>query len=68
MLNSLSVKWVSPTTIDVFTGKGWGNWTRFNIKRIKHQIYLEKAGGMSVDQDVFKFLCNNLDKSFPCDL
>lgn len=60
-LSNIEIKWLSPTSLDVFVGKGWYNWTRFNIKRIKGKVYLEKVNGGSLDAAVFKQLCKDLE-------
>ncbi len=61
MNSKVELKWIDSNTVDVFTGKGWGNWTRFTVKRIKGRVYLTKTGGQALDQDVYKDLCKSLE-------
>ena len=52
--------YVNPDVVDVFTGKGWENWSRFELKRMKGRVYPQKVGGKSLTQDQFKELCESL--------
>ena len=52
---------VSPTCIDVFTGVGWYNWSRFDIKRIKGKVFLHKVNGKPLKAEEFKELCQHLE-------
>jgi len=61
-LSTIEVQKVDHDVVDVFTGKGWDNWTRFKVKRIKGRVYLEKLNGQSLDSGVFKQLCSDLEK------
>jgi len=54
------VKPLSRELIDVFFEKGWNNWARFEIKRIKGKAFLIKKGGMALPNALFKQLCQEL--------
>jgi hypothetical protein len=45
------IKTVNKTTIDVFVGVGWDNWTRFEIMRDKGQKYLRHVAGDRADRE-----------------
>lgn len=46
--------------VDVFVDKGWDNWTRFDMKRIKGKVYLTKTSGKPLTSEQFKKLCEDL--------
>ena len=54
------IYFISPTCIDVFTGTSWYNWSRFDIKRIKGKVFLNKVNGKPLKADEFKDLCQYL--------
>ncbi len=63
--SGVEVKFLDNDTVDVFTGKGWDNWTRFTIKRMKGKVFLSKVSGQSLDREVFKKLCKELETLQP---
>lgn len=46
--------------VDVFTGKGWGNWTRFEVTRSNGKAFLKKVAGQPMSNEDFKALCEAL--------
>lgn len=58
----MKILYVSDSIVDVFTGKGWENWTRFEIKHIKGKVYPKKIGGKAMDSKDFQTLLTELTK------
>jgi len=58
--SDLEVKFIDRNHCDVFFGKGWENWTRFEIKRIKGKVFPIKLQGAPLPSETFKELCKNL--------
>ena len=56
----MDYKFLDESTVDVFTGQGWGNWTRFSIKRANGKVFCTKIAGKPMDSDDFKLLCQTL--------
>jgi hypothetical protein len=54
----MKIKSVNPHTIDVFTGMGWDNWTRFQIIKSQKKQFLKKIGGKSVPSEEMDTLRN----------
>lgn len=54
----MKVKNVNPYVIDVFTGFGWDNWTRFQIIKTKGRQFLKKIAGISVTAEEMETLRN----------
>ena len=54
------INFLDDTTVDVFLGDGWDNWTRFNVKRVKGKVFLTKTHGKAVKSEEFKELCSHL--------
>jgi len=53
---------LNENVVDVFTGKGWDNWTRFEIKFIKGKVYPKKIGGQAMESRDFQTLLTELTK------
>jgi hypothetical protein len=53
---SFEIRYVGKGLVDVFTGKGWNNWSRFELKDRK--IVLVK--GQPVSKEVYKQLWSEL--------
>lgn len=54
------IKHLDDTRVDVFVDKGWENWTRFEIKRVKGKVYPTKVAGKPLTTEQFKKLCEDL--------
>lgn len=55
-------KQVNDTTIDVFTGKGWDNWTRFEVSHKHGRLFLKMVKGTPMSKEDFKKLYEELNK------
>lgn len=54
------VKKLNDKTIDVFVGKGWNNWSRFNIEYQKGRMLLKLIKGSPMRNEDFKELFTQL--------
>lgn len=54
-------KYLTMDVIDVFFGTGWYNWARFEIRRIKGRVYLNKINGRAIPNTMFADLCKELE-------
>ena len=57
---AIVVKKLDNDHCDVFFGKGWDNWARFEIKRIKGKVFPIKQQGIALPNETFKELCQIL--------
>ena len=55
-----TVRVLNENTIDVFMDYGWLNWTRFEMKRMKGKVFLNKVGGKPLSEQDFRALCQQL--------
>lgn len=55
-------KLLNPDCVDVWVGNGWEAWSRFEIKRIKGHVFLNKVGGRHMQPEAYKVLCQRLEK------
>lgn len=53
-------KQVNDTTIDVFTGKGWSNWTRFEVSHKHNKLFLKMVKGTPMSKEDFHQLYETL--------
>lgn len=56
-------KYVNEDIIDVWFGSGWYNWVRFEIKRLKGNLYLHKVNGRSLPNEMFFQLVRELNNA-----
>lgn len=56
----IEVQPLSEERVDVFTGTGWYNWTRFEVRRIKGRVFLNKINGKPIKDEEFKAVCHAL--------
>ena len=55
------LKFVNHNVIDVFFGLGWNNWARFEIRRIKGKVFLNKIAGCPLPNKLFSEICLQLE-------
>ena len=56
------VKQASDTVVDVFTGKGWSNWTRFEVQHKQGKLHLRLVKGSPMSKEDFHNLYEDLSK------
>lgn len=56
------VKNFNDTTIDVFTGKGWDEWSRFHVSFVKDRLFLKLVKGRPMSKENFSTLYKSLVK------
>jgi hypothetical protein len=59
---SILVKKASETVLDVFTGKGWSNWSRFDLIHEKGRPILKLIKGKPMSKEDFKQLYSEVCK------
>ena len=55
-------KFLNEDVIDVWFGNGWYNWARFEIRRIKGKVFLNKINGRAIPNQLFSNLCKELEQ------
>lgn len=50
------IKPANETTIDVFTGTGWNNWSRFEVKKFNGKPHLTLVKGQPMSKADFSTL------------
>ena len=54
-------KFLTIDVIDVWFGSGWYNWARFEIRRIKGKVFLNKINGRAIPNTLFANICRELE-------
>jgi hypothetical protein len=60
-VDHFDLRFVNRDVVDVFFGLGWNNWARFDIRRIKGKIFLNKIGGRPIPNQLFSKVCLQLE-------
>lgn len=59
-MSTLVIRHLSENVVDVFVDKGWSNWTRFEVKRVKGKPYPNKIAGKPMTREQFQQLITEL--------
>lgn len=62
MANNIVVKKADEKTLDVFTGKGWVNWSRFEVHFNHNKLGLKLIKGTPMRKEDYKQLYKELSK------
>ena len=60
--NTIEVKRLGDNVLDVFTDKGWENWSRFEVAFQRGRLTLKLIKGKPMTQEAFKTLITELNK------
>ena len=56
----MEIKQVAKNILDVFTGQGWLNWSRFHVKYHEGKAYPKLIKGQPLNKEDFDDLCKQL--------